>query len=70
MEKAALVAIKYITNPYALTAFIVLIAGYTYVKIRSGNNNKQNNSNNIKVSGRNNDVSDINQSIKGRDDSE
>jgi hypothetical protein len=69
MEKAALEAIKYITNPYALTAFIVLIAGYTYVKIRSGNN-KQNNSNNIKVSGRDNDVSDINQSINKRDDKE
>lgn len=68
MEKAAFEAIKYITNPYALIAFVVLIVGYTFTKIRSGNRYKEDNSNNINVSGINNEVNDVDQSTNKRDD--
>lgn len=72
MAKAVVEALKYINNPYALAAFFILIVGLIYIKIKSGNNSKTDNnkSNNISVSGKNHDLSNINQSVNERDDKE
>lgn len=67
--------IKYINNPYALIAFIVIVIIVAIEKIRAGGRYKQEiknisdkGGNQININGSNNKVSDIRQSMHGGDE--
>ena len=76
--EAGFKALKYITNPYALIGFVIIIIAFVIVKIKAGNKFEQDvdngdggneGGNQINVNGYGNKLSKIKQSVNNGDDS-